>query len=52
MPMTFVVFALYGLFAAAVRHHVVKRPRLVIRIRRLLGATFVVLGAKLATTAR
>ena len=28
-PMTFVVFAVYGVFAAAVRRHVIARPRVV-----------------------
>jgi threonine/homoserine/homoserine lactone efflux protein len=48
MAMTFVVFAGYGLFAAAMRRHVVERPRVVTRIRRLFAASFVALGARLA----
>ena len=52
MAMTFVVFALYGAFAAAVRRHVVERPEIVQRIRRTFAASFVVLGAKLATANR
>jgi threonine/homoserine/homoserine lactone efflux protein len=52
MLMTLVVFALYGVFAAAVRRHLVDRPRLVTRIRRTFAACFVVLSAKLATSVR
>jgi threonine/homoserine/homoserine lactone efflux protein len=52
MTMTFVVFALYGVFAAAVRRHLIDRPFMVTRIRRVFAASFVALGAKLATTAR
>jgi threonine/homoserine/homoserine lactone efflux protein len=52
MAMTFVVFTLYGLFAAAARRHLLSRPQVVIRIRRFFAASFVALGAKLATTAR
>lgn len=52
MLITFVVFALYGTFAAAVRHHLASRPRLIIRMRRVFAVSFVALSAKLATTAR
>ncbi len=52
MAMTFVVFALYGLFAAAVRRHVVERPRVVRRMRQAFAASFVGLSAKLATTSQ
>jgi threonine/homoserine/homoserine lactone efflux protein len=50
MAMTFVVFALYGLFAAAVREHVVSRPRVLDWMRRVFAGSFVALGAKLALT--
>lgn len=50
MLMTFGIFALYGLFAATARRHLVDRPRVVIRIRKAFAATFVALGAKLAVT--
>jgi threonine/homoserine/homoserine lactone efflux protein len=46
MIVTFAVFALYGVFAAAVRQHVVARPRIVTWIRRSFAATFVALGAR------
>ncbi len=52
MLMTFVVFAIYGVFAASVRTHLVERPRIVDRLRRVFAVSFVALGAKLATTAR
>ena len=50
MVMTFVVFAGYGVFAAAVRRHLVERPRVVRRIRQAFAASFLALGAKLAVT--
>ncbi|PZR88104.1 MAG: lysine transporter LysE [Stutzerimonas stutzeri] len=52
MAMTFVVFALYGLFAAAMRDHVVSRPSVMAWLRRTFAAAFVALGAKLALTER
>lgn len=52
MAMTFVVFALYGLFAAAMRDHVVTRPKVMAWLRRTFAAAFVALGAKLALTER
>ena len=52
MLMTFVVFALYGGFAASVRTHLIERPRIVDRLRRLFALSFVALSAKLATTSR
>lgn len=50
MLMTFVVFALYGLFAAAIRNQVVSRPSIMTWMRRSFAAAFVALGAKLALT--
>lgn len=52
MLMTFVVFALYGLFAAAIRGHVISRPAIMTWMRRSFAAAFVALGAKLALTSR
>jgi threonine/homoserine/homoserine lactone efflux protein len=52
MAVTFVVFALYGLFAAAVRSHIIARPRVLLWMRRSFAAAFVGLGAKLALTER
>ena len=52
MLMTFVVFVGYGLFAAAVRDHVISRPRVMTWMRRTFAAAFVALGAKLAFAER
>ena len=48
MLLTFAVFVVYGLFAAAVRRHVISRPRILTWMRRNFAAAFVALGAKLA----
>jgi threonine/homoserine/homoserine lactone efflux protein len=48
MAMTFAVFVLYGLFAAAVRDRVITRPRAMAWLRRSFAAGFAALGAKLA----
>lgn len=48
MLMTFLVFVVYGLFAASIRAHVVSRPRVLTWMRRTFAAAFVALGAKLA----
>jgi threonine/homoserine/homoserine lactone efflux protein len=52
MLMTFVVFVGYGLFAAAVRRHVISRPRVLAWMRRVFAGAFVALGAKLAFAER
>ncbi|WP_150286411.1 LysE family translocator [Rhabdaerophilum calidifontis] len=52
MGVTFAVFALYGLFAAAMRDYVVTRPAVMAWLRRSFAAAFVALGAKLAVTER
>ena len=52
MLMTFVVFAIYGLFAAAVRDKVVSRPAVMAWMRRTFAAAFVLLGARLALAQR
>jgi len=52
MAMTFVVFALYGLFAAAMREHVVGRPAVMAWLRRSFAAAFGALAARLAFTER
>jgi threonine/homoserine/homoserine lactone efflux protein len=52
MLVTFVVFVGYGLFAAAVRRHVISRPRVLTWMRRTFAGAFVALGAKLAVTSR
>ena len=52
MLLTFVVFVLYGLFAASVRTHVISRPRVLAWMRRSFAAASVALGAKLAFAER
>ncbi len=52
MLLTFVVFVIYGLFAASVRTHVISRPRVLTWMRRTFAAAFVALGAKLAFAER
>jgi len=52
MAMTLVVFAGYGVFAAAVSRHLLTRPRIVQRVRQAFAVSFLGLGAKLATTNR
>lgn len=50
MAMTFVVFTAYGLFAAAIRTHVISRPNILAWMRRTFAGAFLALGAKLAFT--
>ena len=52
VAMTFVVFALYGFFAAQMRDHVISRPRVMAWLRRGFAAAFLALGARLAFTSR
>jgi threonine/homoserine/homoserine lactone efflux protein len=52
MLLTFLIFAVYGLFAAAVRRHVISRPGVLLWMRRGFAAAFVALGAKLALAER
>jgi threonine/homoserine/homoserine lactone efflux protein len=52
MGLTFVVFVGYGLFAAAIRRHVISRPRVLTWMRRTFAAAFVALGVKLALAER
>ena len=52
MLVTFAVFALYGVFAAAVRSHVIARPSVVVWMRRVFGGAFVALAGRLAFTQR
>ncbi|WP_433681989.1 LysE family translocator [Nocardia sp. CA-119907] len=48
MLATFVVFAVYGACAAAVRNHVISRPAVVTWMRRIFGASFIALAGRLA----
>jgi threonine/homoserine/homoserine lactone efflux protein len=52
MLVTFVVFVGYGVCAAAVRAHVISRPRVLTWMRRSFAAAFAGLGAKLALSER
>jgi threonine/homoserine/homoserine lactone efflux protein len=52
MLMTFVVFVLYGLFAARLRDHVISRPKVLAWLRRAFAGGFALLGAKLAFSER
>ncbi len=52
MLMTFVVFVLYGLFAAKIRDHVVSRPGVMAWLRRAFAGGFALLGARLAFAER
>jgi len=52
MAATFVVFGLYGLFAAGFRNQVIRRPRVVTWMRRSFAAAYVVLAARLAIPER
>jgi threonine/homoserine/homoserine lactone efflux protein len=48
MLMTFIVFALYGVFAAMMRQYVISSPRVLKWMRRCFAGGFAALGAKLA----
>jgi threonine/homoserine/homoserine lactone efflux protein len=52
MLLTFVVFVGYGIFAAAIRSHVISRPRVLTWMRRTFAGAFVALGARLALADR
>ncbi len=52
MIMTFVVFVIYGAFAAAVRDHLVTRPKVMAWMRRTFAVAFVGLGVQLALADR
>lgn len=52
MAMTFAVFVVYGLAAAAMRDHVISRPAVMRWFGRSIAAAFVALGARLALAER
>ncbi|MGH2614983.1 MAG: LysE family translocator [Thermomicrobiales bacterium] len=52
MLLTFVVFVGYGFCAAAMRRHVISRPRVMTWMRRAFAGAFVALGARLALAER
>ena len=52
MALTFVVFALYGVFAATVRTQVISRSKVMLWLRRTFAATYVLLAGRLAAESR
>jgi threonine/homoserine/homoserine lactone efflux protein len=52
MLVTFVVFAIYGVLAAAVRRQILDRPHVVRWMRRTFAAAFVAVGLRLAVADR
>lgn len=52
MLVTFAVFAVYGVFAAAVRNQVITRPRVMAWMRRVFAGSFVALAGRLAVQSR
>lgn len=52
MLMTFAVFVVYGLAAAAVRDHVISRPRVMTGMRLAFAGAFAALGVRLALAQR
>jgi threonine/homoserine/homoserine lactone efflux protein len=52
MALTFAVFVGYGLFAAAIRTHVLSRPQVLTWMRRAFAGAFAALGVKLALADR
>ncbi|RFC67630.1 MULTISPECIES: LysE family translocator [Mesorhizobium] len=52
MLVTFVIFAIYGIFAATMRARVTSSPTVMDWLRRAFAVSFVALGAKLALTER
>ncbi|HEX5729415.1 LysE family translocator [Microbacterium sp.] len=52
MGLTFVVFALYGVFAATMRNQVITRPKVMAWLRRTFAATYVLLAGRLALESR
>lgn len=52
MGMTFAVFIVYGLAAAAARDYVISRPRIMTWMQRSFAGAFALLGARLALAER
>ena len=52
MALTFVVFAIYGVFAATVSTQVISRPKVMLWVRRTFAATYVLLAGRLAAESR
>ncbi|MBS3847289.1 LysE family translocator [Devosia sp. J2-20] len=52
MAVSFAVFAIYGLFAAAIRGQLITRPAIMVWMRRSFAGAFVLLSARLALMER
>jgi len=52
MAATFIVFALYGAFAATMRRQVISRPKVMAWLRRSFASTYVLLAGRLAFESR
>lgn len=52
MAMTFAAFVVYGCFAAALRRHILERKTVMSTIGKSFAGAFILMGAKLALTAR
>jgi threonine/homoserine/homoserine lactone efflux protein len=52
MAVTFIVFAMYGVFAATMRNRVLARPRVVAWMRRTFAGTYLLLAGRLALQSR
>jgi threonine/homoserine/homoserine lactone efflux protein len=52
MGVTLAVFVVYGVFAAAVRRHVLSRPRVLTWMRRVFGGAFIAMAGRLALADR
>ncbi|YAL81807.1 LysE family translocator [Dermacoccaceae bacterium W4C1] len=52
MALTFVVFALYGVFAATMRARVITRPTVMAWMRRTFAGTYLLLAGRMALQAR
>jgi threonine/homoserine/homoserine lactone efflux protein len=50
MAARFIVFALYGIFAATMRRPVLARPHVLTWMRRTFAATYVLLAGRLAVS--
>ena len=52
MAITFIVFAIYGIFAATMRAQVIGRPKVMTWLRRTFAAAYVLLAGRLALESR
>ena len=52
MALTFIVFAIYGVFAATMRAQVISRPKVMTWLRRTFATTYVLLAGRLAIESR